>query len=82
MAGVTVTSQEVVAPPGAICFGCNQSFAGNPIAVRYDSDLVPESARSELRGLVFHRGHLLHYARRRGWTALVADLAAAPSPRP
>ena len=78
---MTVTSREVVAPPGAMCFGCNQSFAGNPIAVQYDSDLVPESARAELRGLVFHRGHLLHYARRRGWTDLVAALtSAAPHP--
>ncbi len=74
---MTVTSREVMAPPGAMCFGCNQSFAGNPIAVQYDSDLVPEGARAELRGLVFHRGHLLHYARRRGWTELAAALAAA-----
>lgn len=72
---VALNQREVVAPKGALCFGCNQGFEGNPVAVQFDSDLVPETARSELKGLLFHRGHLHHYARRRGWTELAAYLA-------
>ena len=72
---MAVTSREIVAPKGAICFGCNQGFEGNPVGVQVETDLVPEAARLELRGLVFHRGHLHHYARRRGWSELAEFLA-------
>ncbi len=70
-----LTKRSVVAPHGAICFACNQSFEGNPVAVAFDTDLLPAAQASELRGLVFHSGHLYHYARRRGWSELVAFLA-------
>ena len=67
---MTLTKRTVVAPKSAMCFACNQTFEGNPVAYQFDSDLVPEVDRSELRGLMFHQGHLYHYARRRGWTEL------------
>lgn len=70
-----LTKRTVVAPPGAICFACNQSFEGNPVAVAFETDLLPPSQAAELRGLVFHAGHLQHYARRRGWADLSTFLA-------
>ncbi len=72
-----LTKRSVVAPPGAICFACNQTFEGNPVAVAFDTDLLPPAQAAELRGLVFHSGHLHHYARRRGWSELAAFLAQA-----
>ncbi|HZY92117.1 MAG TPA: hypothetical protein VFG07_05015 [Thermoplasmata archaeon] len=75
---MTLTKRAVVAPPGAICFACNQSFEGNPVAFSFETDdLLPPPQASELHGLVFHKGHLLHYARRRGWEAVVAFVASA-----
>jgi hypothetical protein len=67
---VTITKRTVVAPKSSMCFACNQTFDGNPVAYQFESDLVPEVDRAELAGLMFHQGHLYHYARRRGWTAL------------
>ncbi|HEV2519474.1 MAG TPA: hypothetical protein VGX00_02475 [Thermoplasmata archaeon] len=67
---MTLTKKPVTAPKGAICFGCNQSFEGNPMGVRFESDLVPPADRPELAGLCFHPGHLIRYARRRNWTEL------------
>ncbi len=72
---MTLTKRAVVAPPGAICFACNRSFEGNPVAVAFETDLLPEPQAAELRGLVFHSGHLYHYAKRRGWAELAAFLA-------
>lgn len=40
-------------------------------------DLLPPPQAAELHGLVFHKGHLLHYARRRGWEAVVAFVTSA-----
>jgi hypothetical protein len=57
-----------------MCFGCNQSFDGNPVGYRYETDLVGASDQAELAGLVFHPGHLFRYARRRGWNALAQEL--------
>ena len=65
-----LVKNTVVAPSGAVCFSCNQGFAGNPVAFQFDTDLVPPAAEQELKGLVFHQGHLYHYARRRGWVEL------------
>ncbi len=70
-----LTKRSVVAAPGAICFACNQSFEGNPVAVAFETDLLPPAQAAELKGLVFHSGHLHHYARRRGWTDLAAYIA-------
>ncbi|HEY6237847.1 MAG TPA: hypothetical protein VIZ68_01495, partial [Thermoplasmata archaeon] len=53
-----------------VCFGCNQSFQGNPVGLQFETDLLDQAHRAELSGLYFHPGHLHHYARRRGWTAL------------
>ena len=78
---MTITERAVVAPPGAICFSCNQSFDGNPVAYGFDTDLLPAAQAAELRGLVFHQGHFLHYARRRGWTTVVAALTAGDAPK-
>lgn len=70
-----LTKHAAVALKAAICFGCNQSFDGNPVGYRYDSDLVGPSDRAELTGLIFHEGHLYRYARRRGWTPLADEIA-------
>ena len=67
---MSITKRQVVAPSSAMCFACNRTFEGNPVAVQFESDLVPEADRAELKGLLFHEGHLYHYARRRGWTQL------------
>jgi hypothetical protein len=72
---VALTKTPTVASRGVLCFGCNQGFEGNPIAYRYDTDLLNASQQAELAGLVFHEGHLQHYARRRGWNALDDELA-------
>ena len=74
---MTLTKNPVVAPAHAVCFSCNQGFEGNPVAFQFDTDLVPPAAAQELRGLVFHRGHLYHYARRREWAELVRFLETA-----
>ncbi len=73
-----MSRREAVVPKGAFCFGCNQSFEGNPVGLQFDSDLLDEAARAELRGRYFHPGHLRHYARRRGWERLVQFLATQP----
>ena len=67
---MTLTKKSIAVKDTAICFGCNQSFQGNPIALRFESDLVPPNDRAELSGLPFHPGHLIHYARRREWHEL------------
>lgn len=67
---MTIVKHTVVAPPSALCFACNRTFEGNPVACQFESDLVPAVDRAELQGLLFHPGHLYHYARRRGWTEL------------
>jgi hypothetical protein len=67
---MTLNRLPAKVPKGAICFGCNQSFEGNPIGVRFESDLLPAEDRPELAGLYFHPGHLLRYARRRDWNEL------------
>lgn len=67
---MAISKRAVPAPKSAMCFSCNQTFDGNPVAYQFDSDLVPEVDRAELQGLMFHQGHLYHYARRRGWTDL------------
>ncbi len=72
---MTLSKRAVVAPPGAICFACNQSFEGNPVAVAFETDLIPAAQAARLHGLVFHAGHLYHYARRRGWAELAAYIA-------
>lgn len=72
---MTLTRRSAVVPKGAVCFGCNQSFEGNPVGVQFETDLLDASHQSELRGLFFHPGHLYHYARRRGWDPLVRYLA-------
>ena len=73
--------KHVALPPkGAYCFGCNQMFEGGSPAVRFKSNLVPPSDRAQLANLVFHPGHLIRYASRRNWTALVEYLEhAGPS---
>ena len=76
-----VTKREAAVPRGAFCFGCNQSFEGNPVALQFETDLLSPAHQAELKGLYFHPGHLLHYARRRGWTELVDFLTATGSPR-
>jgi hypothetical protein len=63
--------RSVAAPKTAICFACNQSFDGNPIALQFSSTLLAPSAEAELQGLYFHPHHLLHYAKRREWHVLV-----------
>jgi len=70
-----LTKHAAVAPKGAYCFGCNQSFQGGAPAVKFESDLVPPSDKPELAGLYFHPGHLVRYANRRNWTALAEFLA-------
>jgi hypothetical protein len=74
-----VTKKTSSVPKGSICFGCNQTFEGNPVGVQFETDLLPPTASGELRGLYFHPGHLLHYARRREWHAL-ADFIALNGP--
>lgn len=69
-----LSKQSVVVPKGAFCFGCNQSFEGNPVGLQFDTDLVDAAHRSELHGLYFHPGHLYRYARRRNWEALAQFL--------
>ena len=71
---MTLTKRAVVAPASAVCFSCNQSFEGNPVAFGFETDILPPSQAAELRGLLFHQGHLIHYARRRGWTEVVAEI--------
>lgn len=66
-----------MAPKNAYCFGCNQPFEGGSPAVRFESDLVPPSDQPQLANLVFHPGHLIRYASRRNWTALVEFLERA-----
>jgi hypothetical protein len=66
----------VVAPKGAVCFGCNQTFEGNPVAFQYETDLLPPPEQAELSGLQFHQGHLLHYVKKRGWTVLAEHITA------
>jgi hypothetical protein len=66
----TISKKEAVVPSGAFCFGCHQSFAGNPVGLVFDTDVLSEAHRSELRGLYFHPGHLIRYARSRDWTEL------------
>jgi hypothetical protein len=72
---VSLSKSPTVASKGVLCFGCNRGFEGNPIAYQYESDLLDASQQAELAGLVFHEGHLQHYARRRGWTALADEIA-------
>ena len=71
---MALTKRSTVVPAGAICFGCNQSFEGNPVGLSFETDLLDASRRAELGGLYFHPGHLYHYARRRGWEPLVLYL--------
>lgn len=65
-----LTKRAAAAPKGSYCFGCNRPFDGGAPAVRFDSDLVPESDRPELANLYFHPTHLIRYARRRNWGEL------------
>lgn len=74
VAYVTLTKHSVAVRDSTICFGCNQTFQGNPIGLKFESDLVPLPSRAELSGLFFHPGHLIHYARRRDWHDLVGYL--------
>ncbi len=67
--------REALVPKGAVCFGCNQPFEGNPVGLQFETDLLDPAHTAELRGLYFHPGHLYHYAKRRGWARLVAYLA-------
>jgi hypothetical protein len=76
-----LTSRTAVAPTGAICFGCNQGFDGNPVALQFETDLLPPAATAELHGLYFHPHHLLRYARRRDWTALAQHIESQGSAR-
>jgi hypothetical protein len=76
---VTLTKRSAAVPKGAMCFGCNQGFEGNPVGIRFESDLVPPADRPELAGLYFHPGHLIRYARRMNWTEL-ADFLEAQGP--
>jgi hypothetical protein len=73
----TVTKREAVVPAGAFCFGCHQSFEGNPVGLVFDTDLLSEGHRSELKGLYFHPGHLLRYSRSREWHELSEFLQKA-----
>lgn len=66
--------RAVTAPKGSFCFGCNQPFEGGAPAVRFESDLVPPSDRAQLANLCFHPGHLVRYASRRNWAALVEEI--------
>jgi hypothetical protein len=72
-----LTKQSAMVSKGAVCFGCNQSFEGNPVGLQFTTDLLPPAQRAELAGLYFHPGHLHHYARRRGWTELTSFLESA-----
>ncbi len=63
--------RSVAAPKTAVCFACNQSFDGNPIALQFQSRLLAPGDAAELMGLYFHPHHLLHYAKRREWHVLV-----------
>jgi hypothetical protein len=72
---VALTKRTSVVPSGAICFGCNQSFEGNPVGLQFETDLLDPPHGAELEGLFFHPGHLHHYARRRGWANLERFLA-------
>ena len=67
---MSLTKRSAVVPPGAICFGCNQSFEGNPVGLQFETDLLDPPHHAELSGLYFHPGHLHHYVRRRGWATL------------
>jgi hypothetical protein len=69
---MNLVKRTAAVPKGAMCFGCNQSFEGNPVGVQFETDLLPATASGELRGLYFHPGHLLHYARRREWHELAS----------
>lgn len=71
---MALTARSVVVARGAVCFGCNQGFEGNPVARQFDTDLLDPAHATELRGLCFHPGHLANYARRRGWNELLAFL--------
>jgi hypothetical protein len=71
---MVITKQPVVVPKTAFCFGCNQSFDGNPVGLQFDTDLVTPPHRAELRGLYFHPGHLYRYARHRDWAELAQFL--------
>ena len=73
---MTVARRSAMVPKGAVCFGCNQSFEGNPVGLQFETDLLDAAHQAELRGLYFHPGHLYHYAKRRGWEPLVAFLSA------
>jgi hypothetical protein len=66
-----LAKHSALAPKGAYCFGCNQAFEGGAPALKFESDLVPASDQPELAGLYFHPGHLIRYASRRNWSALV-----------
>jgi hypothetical protein len=66
--------RSVVAPETAVCFACNQSFQGNPVALQFESGLLPPPEAAELKGLYFHPHHLYHYAKRREWRTLIAYL--------
>jgi hypothetical protein len=72
---VPVAKRSAAVPKGAICFGCNQSFEGNPVGLQFETDLLPPHDQAELSGLYFHPGHLYHYARRREWHQLSEYLA-------
>ena len=72
---MALVRRTVVAPASAVCFGCNQSFEGNPVGYAFETDLLPPAQAAELRGLLFHHGHLAHYAHRRGWTELATAAA-------
>ena len=69
-----IAKHSAIPPKGAFCFGCNQSFDGGTPAVRFESDLVPTSDRSELSNLYFHAGHVIRYARRRDWTTFADEI--------
>lgn len=70
MASAMLTKHTALPPSGSFCFGCNRPFEGGSPAVSFQTDLVPESDRAEVRGLYFHPGHLIRYAHRRNWTEL------------
>jgi hypothetical protein len=70
----SVIRTRAVVPAGAVCFGCHQSFEGNPVGLAFDTDLLSAAHRAELQGLYFHPGHLLRYARSREWHELAEFL--------
>ena len=74
VAAAMISKQTVVVPRGAYCFGCNQSFEGNPVGLQFDTDLLDPPHRSEIRGMYYHPGHLYRYARHRGWEPLAQFL--------